>query len=314
MRVRKIELLAVMGGALVAAITLHPRDAEACSGCIPAQLVPGDGATVPANLPAITWRPSSSGALTDPAALTLTRDDAPDSPLALTATRNDDGTYSLVADPPLVAGHTYTMRDASACEPFTGTGDSGEWSFTVVAEAPLPTSLGAISAGARERKLADLATSDGSCQRSLDIAQVAIDIAYAPEALPWKDVLFFRTFVDGQWWLPYEHALMPPPPGGNWRGRGDDWIFTVCEDDVEPIISEGPHEVEIRATLRGTSMVLSTGTINVSLACEGPPPGDDLHGGGCSTSRPTPATGVAAALALALAGLLRRRRARPAAG
>lgn len=164
-----------------------------------------------------------------------------------------------------------------------------------------------------------------SCQSTHDLVRVPVDIARDPSAEPWKDALFYSTFVDGQAWRPYEHLLEPPPPGGNWRGRGDDWLYSICASATEQRpnsnLEEGTHQVEIRATLPGTNLSLVTSAISVTLQCAPtPPPPDagvnpdasgayDESGGGCSASRGGSPLGVALVLAISLIAVgLRRRR------
>src|SRR3569623_1962903 len=133
--------------ALALALAGSPRPAAACSPppCWPGYFTPGDAATVPANLPAIYWRPVRSGVQDSPpdvsqVVLATTAD--PATPLAFTAMALANGDYLLVPDAPLVAGTDYTIIDHTACG---ATADAGpRVTFHAAAAAPLPTSLGTL--------------------------------------------------------------------------------------------------------------------------------------------------------------------------
>src|SRR4051794_37186135 len=91
-----------------------PRDADACSPapCWPGYFVPGDSAHVPANLPAVYWRPMSSvaGPMTaDLSLVVLASTAAPDKPLRFTAMPLTNGDFLIVLDAPLAAGTSYTL-------------------------------------------------------------------------------------------------------------------------------------------------------------------------------------------------------------
>jgi hypothetical protein len=314
-----VKIIAGVGVTAGIVIGVHVREAAACSGCRPARLVPEDSASVPANLPHLTWRPSmGAGGTSTPSSLLLTRDDAPGEPVPFTTTADAD-TYALVPDAPLVAGQTYTVTDPTACNRF-GSPEGKTWGFTVTAEAPLPTTLGTLRAGAQERVLTTLAA-NAACSSDVDVARVAVDIEYAAEALPWKDALYYETYVDGERWWPYGDLLDPNAPGGNWRGRGSDWVTSICRSNGFAVanVAEGTHTVEIRATLPGTTVALSAGTVEVTLACDESPepectgaacPAFPEESGGCDAGGSRAPLG--AALALALAAILTRRRRRNA--
>lgn len=319
--------IAVASAVSAAALTLvvAPRAADACSASCnwDGYFVPGDGATVPANLPAIYWRPRGDASEPTPAMVTLTTAADPGTPLAFTATRaGDGGHYLLVPDAPLVPGTQYILSDANGCDYDGPSGEGPRATFTVGPEAPLPTGLGAMTVANLPTRSETLATSSGSCSIPVTTisAEVAIDYAQASDAAPWRDVLHFTTFVDGQRWFALGSILSTVSPGASWAGRGVDRLVAVCryDFDVPPGspppsgfgLPEGEHQVQLRATLPGTDLALATETEDVLLRCPPILPDDDASedGGGCST---TPGSGapwaVVLALALLAARALRRR-------
>jgi hypothetical protein len=316
----------IVAVAAAAGVTVaRMRAAEACSGCFSAHFVPEDGATIPANTPALYWRPGRSAQQANPAEVTLVRADAPDSPLPITRTLAPNGfDYLLTPNTPLEPGVTYTLRDPNSCT-LSGGDAPKVATFTAGPAAPLPSTLGTLQATALPRVMMTVAQG-ASCSWQFDTARVAVDLTAAPEAAPWLDMLFFETLVDGAAWIAYEHLLEPPAPGASWQGRGADLLIAVCGDSGNGLpqfyLPEGAHAVEMRVTLPGTTLALASTTATARLSCAGAPPGDgdggtnpppDDAGGCCQSSAPAPG---AAPLLLAAGGLLlvlrRRRRGRAA--
>lgn len=303
----------------------------------PGFFVPGDGATVPANLPGIYWRArhdASPGGVT-PSNVTLTTTTDPGAPLSFTATPlSDANAYLLVPDAPLVAGTSYRLVDSTTCM-FGGGGGAPSPTvvFAVGPSAPLPTTLGVLAVTDLPPRTDSVISSGGSCSTSavLASAAVAIDYPSVPGTAPWRDVLHFETRADGQIWFGRSSSLQSIAPGESWVGRGFDRLYTACSEDpfndVGWELSEGTHQVEMRATLPGTSLALATGTRAVTLVC--PPPGNDGdggegggdgetgEGGGCCSTAERHGAGSAPWLALGVVALLlrwpaRRRRGRRA--
>ncbi|HEX7703432.1 MAG TPA: hypothetical protein VF403_21980, partial [Kofleriaceae bacterium] len=128
--------------ATLLAATAAPSIADACTepACWPGYFTPADGATVPANLPAIYWRPVGANvgpAANDPTRVVLAAATDPTMPLAFTATVQPDGDYLIVPTAPLVAGVTYTLTDHNICDGDETSGPTS--SFFVAPEAALPT-------------------------------------------------------------------------------------------------------------------------------------------------------------------------------
>lgn len=299
--------------ALVAASSIHTREAEACSApvCLPPYFTPTEGGTVPSNLPMIYWRPmgplgSPSG---DPQLLTLTTAADPSTPLGFTATKADDA-YLLVPDEPLVASTTYVFTDNNTCAPDVP-GTPPTRTFQAAASAALPTSLGSLSHVAITGQL-DVWTSSGSCTTPVDASYVAITLSLSPDALPWRDALHYETLVDGIPWSGAFDTLTGPNPG-----HVVDTIYRVCAS-TDPGAATGVdgsvHEISVRATLPGTTVSVTTPPLTIQLLCSSDPdpmdpdpmtPPDPESSGGCTTT--SPASSGLVLIALALAGRRRRR-------
>ena len=106
--------------AVTSLLTAASSDSDACSPprCRPGFFTPGSGALVPANLPAIHWRPTSdfSTSPADPSKVILASAAAPSTPLPFTATRLPDDNFAIVPDQPLTPGTAYVLTDQSTCD------------------------------------------------------------------------------------------------------------------------------------------------------------------------------------------------------
>jgi len=310
---RPILFLAAVASLVAAA----PSAADACSPpiCWAGSFTPANGATVPANLPAMYWRPLSGyGASTaDPSKVVLASAAAPSTPLPFTTTQLPDGAYLIVPKQPLTPGTAYVLTDQSTCGSST-TPLGPTATFQVAAAAPLPTSLGALAEGANLVGPLEVASAGGSCSAEVEAHQIRIDLQPTSETIAWRDALHFETLVDGEVWRAAATIGAVVPPGTSWRGRGVDLVYRVCktsDDAVSEGLAAGPHEVVMRATLPGSSTVVSSSSLTVELACasDGPPVDEGGASGGCGAGRPR-SSGWLLLGALAAAIGLRRRTAR----
>jgi uncharacterized protein (TIGR03382 family) len=300
--------------ATLLATTAAPSIADACSPpmCWPGYFTPADGATVPANLPAIYWRPVGANlgpAATDPTRVVLAAATDPATPLAFTATVQPNGDYLIVPTAPLVAGVTYTLTDHNLC---AGNEASGPSRFIVAPEAALPTTLGTLADTDHLRQSFEVGTASGSCSAIVDGDRSTIALALSADALPWQDVLHYQTFVDDAQWSGQTSINENTAPGSSWAGRGVDNIYDVCMSPDSSVLGTGLqpgfHAVKITATVPGSTVAVVTPDLEVDLAeCPTPDP-EDLGGdneSGCNASG-----GALGPLALAgLILLLQRRRA-----
>lgn len=291
--------------AALVSIAAAPSPADACSAppCWPGFFTPAAGGRVPANVPGIYWRPmSGTYAEADPTKVTLTTLADPSTVLPFTATPTSDGGYLLVPTQPLSVGVNYGITDGNACTGFDIKGPST--SFEVVAAAPLPIVLGTISETRNEIAPLDVGTSSGSCTTEVTAHQIGITPDLIFEALPWTDMFHFDVLVDGQVWQRTSSINILPSVRGTWV------LYHTCsstDTGAQTGLAEGPHTVEVRATIPGTQTMLSTETLSIEMACDGDTGsggGGGGHAAGCNAS----ATSTCPWLALAFAPLLRRRR------
>lgn len=258
---------------------------------------------MPANVPGLYWRPMSGfGASAKPENVVLENTAAPGVVIALTARQLANGDYLLVPSTPLAAGGRYRLTDLSTC---AQTQDRGpQVVFQVGPEAPLPSSLGALSAAAVGVTEMNLATTSGSCFSQATVAQSSIELVPASAAAPWLDALHFETLVDGKPWHFFTSIGVQPAPGTTPVGRARDRVFEVCAS-ADPHVGEGlaagTHVVTMQATLPGTTQVMMSESVEVKLSCAEAQPEGEM--GGCSAGGPDAAGGAV----LALLGLIRRR-------
>lgn len=329
---RSVVELALMGVAAFV-VTGAPRKAEACSPplCWPsAALVPANGATVPANLPALYWRPVAlhMQGPSDPARLFFGADATA---IALTPKELASGSYELGLSAPLTPGQTYRFIDPSVCNGW-GAPDAGatvdggpdqgsgpptpgvlDVSFTAGPTAPLPNSLGTLTTKTLGLAPLTVGTAMGSCDVEIEAARGTVSLQLAEEAKPWASVLHFETLVDGKPWHGTDSINSVNEPGASWRGRGTDLLYAICGPDkgAFPGVGQGSHQVVLRATLPGTPLSLSTPPAAVTLTC----PSDS---NGCAVASRGELVGGELAggclcvllLAIALCGRARRRRER----
>jgi hypothetical protein len=297
------------------ALLADSRPSEACSPpyCWSASMIPDqDGAAVPANLPAILWRPMVPDIPTvppDPSIVELVEADDPAATIALTATDLGDGeTFLLALDTPLVAGKSYRLVDHSICEE---TGEGGpDITIQALDVAPLPESLGTLAATSEGVGTLEVSTASGSCSSPLEGDRVRLTLEPTPSSEPWMAALQFETLIDDQPWRARESIGDPGRLGASWVGRGSDLVYLACASEDPTVLTSGlaagVHHAKLRATLPGTDLVLATESVEFTLDCanEGGGGGSD---GGCSTGGGTPATAILVAIAGALRAAARRR-------
>jgi uncharacterized protein (TIGR03382 family) len=295
------------------------RTAEACSPpqCWAGFFTPGNATTVPANLAAFHWRPMQgfTGDTTDPSKVSLAT--AAGTPVPITASELPNGDWVFTIDAPLAEGTAYVLRDLNVC---AGDQIGPTAMFTAAASAPLPTELGTLAVTDHLLDTLEVGTSSGSCSIGIEADQVLVDLALAPSAMPWRDVLMFETLVDGQSWRPSAAINGSVAPGTSWQGRGTDRVYATCsspDPNASPGLAVGPHEVTMRATLPGTTTPVTATSVAVALTCANEPP-DECSGallphGGCDDGDDhggCNAGGETSLLGLALVGLVMRRRKR----
>jgi hypothetical protein len=292
------------------------RPADACSPplCWSGAFVPGDDAQVPANAPALLWRPMAGHQVTpDPMNVVLALAVDPTRQFPLTAQLLASGDFLLAPDAPLTPGD-YLLTDHTLCLGLTGP----EATFTVTPAGPMPSDLGALGAYVDPilREI-DLSTSLGSCSVQTSVASADLELQPSESARPWFDVLQFETWVDDKPWSYQTSAVGVLAPGKTSLGSGRDRVFHVCssmDDTVFRGVAEGKHVVSMRATLPGSSLVVMSNSVEVTLQCDLPnhyPPDDEDDDGGAHASGGCSAgAGAGPWLGLALLALVRPARRR----
>ena len=240
-----------------------PSASEACSTtpCRLGELVPGSGATVPANLAAIEWLGFSGGT----AAVSAARVDGDvETPVGATLEGN-----AIVLGESLVEGGRYIVRAELDCE--VGGPGRVETEFTVAATAPSISDLGTLTSSAIGVGPVTAITYLGSCSLEVDADRTRVELDHGVSALPWRDALIYETWVDGAYWRPSGSlGGAIGPRSGSWIGRGEDVLYAVCfETDLieSEGLPEGEHTVELRARVVGDTTVLATPTATITLDC-----------------------------------------------
>lgn len=256
----------VMGALVVAICGLVTRTASACSPspCRYGELLPGDGATVPASLTAFEWL-GAGGHSTTMSVVRL--DGGVEVPVATTFADN-----VVTLGEPLVAGADYLLRGTLVCSegdaPYTQTSH-----ITVAPAAALPTELGTVTAADIGIGPVTAITYIGSCNLEVDASRSRVLLAMHASAEAWSDAMVFETWVDGARWRPVGSLGGPIGPlSGSWIGRGEDVAYAHCvETDlvVDEGLGEGPHTVEMRARIAGTTDWVASDTTSIALSCSG---------------------------------------------
>lgn len=257
--------LGIGGGVLAALLTLlSSSEVTACSApaCIAASVVPTG--PVPANLPGFYWRPQAHRGVPLDFESNPPRLIGGTSPPALAVESGPDGGYWLKPTSPLPVGASFEFELPSGCD----AGGTATPTVTVLAAAPLPTSLRLLQVIDSGRSELHLGTALGSCTRPVD--SVWVDVGLSPGDDPWASAWLFTTFVDGEPYRPMGGTLSPDY-GTSWRGRGVDRLYSICggaNGTFEVGLSEGAHRVWLQAELPGGPTFRTT-ALNVELWCDG---------------------------------------------
>jgi hypothetical protein len=261
---------------------------------VPGAFTPSDGATVPANLPALHWQPmdQTRDSKADPALVTIATTADLDVPLGFTPVPQSNGDYLLMLEEPLVPGTSYVITDRNTCD----TGSALRAVFHAGPTAPLPTSLGSLSRTAGTVATLALKPPGGTCQMPFEADQVMIGLEVAADAAPWRDALLLQTDVDGKPWSAPNNLSQREAPETTWGGTGVDLVFRGCVPDTGGL-SAGVHTVVMTGVIPGVATSLSSADM-IALAC----PRDPVI---CSDTEPScEEGGCSAGGSPALSGLL----------
>ena len=214
---------------------------------------------------------------------------------------------------PLQPNTSYGVGAPDPC-----TGEVVGIEFSTVEEAPFPSTLGALEVSPRQ--LGEIQVSEpSSCEMTAQAAYVDITLDLDEEAIPWDQALVYETYVDGEPWRPLASQGQRIIPGHTWIGRGEDRIFTLCDDVDDSVYQaeEGLRTVEIVARHPGRTDELATESVTIDLHCgpivesESDEPGSS-DSGGCSTANTGAVPSAILALLVPLLIFGRRRRVRTA--
>jgi hypothetical protein len=210
--------------------------------------------------------------------------------------------YFLVPDAPLTEGTLLRIEATNLSR-----------SLLIEQASPLPLTLGPLVAEPLWRGQAEVTTSDGSCVRQAEVVSAEVLVSVPPE---WRNALYYTTKVDGQ---PYHQHGLSMSIGRSAQGAGVDRIFVICEDGggfaLSGGVRPGEHVVTMEAVIPGTSTVLTSDPLTITLSCDATPQAPNLEGTtnpgleteagcGCTTS---PRGGMNEAWILGFAIGLRRR-------
>lgn len=303
-------LALVVAGLAVSAGAMAPSLVRACSParCSSGAFVPGDGATIPANAPALAWWPPHNPG-EGPSVLErlrLLRVDAESQPVGFELEARGDGLYWIKPAQALVAGARYRLETSGECATVPSEFDVGE-------ERALPEQLGtARLEPERYDPGLSVATSSGSCVTPVPSAVIDARVELSADAEPWAALLLHTVRVDDAAWSPVLDAPTPTP-GAQSSGTT---LYSECPGDLDEgryhqALSAGDHVLVFDAELPGREQRLSTARAAFHIDC------DDVHDNGCSATGAGAAAGNAyAPWSLATLGLLgsrawsRRRRRR----
>jgi len=136
--------------------------------------------------------------------------------------------------------------------------------FTITAPAPVPDSLGQLSAAVTKGMLT-VATRRGSCSIAIDAAYADLTLALADGAKPFIHVLEYVLLLDGAPVPAFSDRLS----GGKMRPRGEARVYAPCTggENVEDPSTLGSHRARLRGTLPDGN-VIESDEVQFELACE----------------------------------------------
>lgn len=271
-------------------VSLYPASAVACSlgACTPAELAPGQGKPVPADIPALVFRPGFSWTASevDETAFVLTQDDGTQVPLEF---QHSGPTILLVPKATLKPNHWYSLNYPEGCP------DSSPLGIIPAHQLPLsrpflvrdPIGLNrAFKLGLVEFtngvESIRVPTTAGTCATQITAAVARLWSDPSPLGLL-LNVGWCEVLVDGETWATSAPGLCdldPTPrlcPTTDPVGREPLVIFARCgerHDSDDNGLQEGLHHLEFRFHLPVVGMIASTSR-DVLLSCAGGGPASD---------------------------------------
>jgi hypothetical protein len=200
--------------------------------------------------------------------------------------RRDPPGYRIIPRAPLQVGSRYALWAKDCDGVMAATPPSApdtpldeDWTkmpqarfavFDAAAEAPLPASLGAVALSTTKRELLQLDDSSGACAGMYEVASV--DAMSSARLGPWASAIAFSTFIDGVPYSPSDSLNFSAAFGHSWVGQGRDKAVVVCSGPASwmEILSPGKHTLQFRGTIPGTTVALSSETVEFELPHCGP--------------------------------------------
>ena len=279
--VLRVASLGGLVGLLVPA-TGYPCSPQYCEA---ARMVPGFGATVPANLPAIWFQPKYDiRDIEIPADLPIRMVDDRGQPVAFTSVELQGDRSFLLRPVGLEPGRQYTVTASVACE--GALSDVTAMTFSTAEAVPFPTALGEVTYLGNFEGTYPL-PHPTACTMLVESLEARFELRLHESAEPWGAVLF---------------------PGGTNFARDlvcateyGDGTFTQPVPSFAPT-QEGRGELKVAVTLLGTDVELEAAAVPYDLSCSTP---DTTNGCMCASAhdqRPS-----VLAFLVGLAALVRRR-------
>lgn len=305
----RLLLLIAISGMAVFVYPVQPAQACAPPGCMPAVFWPvfedgGEPAQIPENLARVWIRYWGLSVSEAAVAGTRLRNGAQQA-FAL------ENTEGVIALPETQEGDEWVIEETHSCDNWAYP-VSSQTRVRIGAAAPLPAVLGQLRVSGVRREEVQVADASGSCSSPIDAAVVEVSVDFAPEILPYRDLLRYDTLVDGATvWEAPGSIVRPYSEGETVR------IFVPCQTPGEyqmlPDIGEGMHTIVRRAYLPTVADPVASNQVTVTISCDvTEPEKPGKKSSGCSVGGRLPLAPPHAVLAMFLLAVFRfRRRAAP---
>jgi MYXO-CTERM domain-containing protein len=253
------------------------RLAAACSppACGPAYVQPAEGATVPANVPALFYVPPYG---TTPLArsedVRLLDEGGKLVPISMAPAPPSAG-YKIVPDAPLMPGRQYRLRFPQGCAGGAGgtTLGTAERPFVAGPASALPTTIGAARvAGQRigPRTVSSSSGSAGLCSSSTEVtaAVASIEIDPSPELRAYLATTWVAVYRGADYVAGFGGVVLAPDSPLRFEA------YTTCasaDRGANRGLGSGLHRLEVTAEVFGVVSKPSPLLIDVELGCDAHP-------------------------------------------
>jgi len=182
--------------------------------------------------------------------------------------QSSDHAYLIEPERGFVAGACYAVSVPDSCDDAVRLRARAR----ITAPIELPRRLGRLRVEPRRTGPITVATLSGACSTTVSAAYVDVRVELDARARPFADHFEYRTYVDGQPFLPEASLATGGHLDRSWIGRGQDRIWTWCgggQPAPGMAVEPGTHRVELRAQLPGAPNlpVLIAGPVTLDLRC-----------------------------------------------